>query len=163
MSDSPDINLFDTLWNEQKAEIMHRLEIIAETIEGKIAHRISNYQPYPIYDRGEFLNKLQHRVTEVDDDIVVNIWSDTPHTKYVLGGVVPQWVPIKPLIAWVERKKLSWVDKDNNKLTALQIAHIVQLKIKRKGVKERHVFREILEEEMSWIENQIAKIGDKNK
>jgi len=150
------------LWDEVKVEVMERLEAIAEVLEGKIAHRISNYQPYPIYYTGEFLNKLQHNVTEDGNDIVMQIWSHTPHAKFVLGGMVPQWVALDPLVKWVERKRLSWVDKQGKKLTAIQMATIIQLKIKRVGVKERNVFREILEEEMSWIEEQLSNIkGDK--
>ena len=128
MQSSDNLNTLDTLWDEVKEDVMRRLEAMAETLEGKIAHRISNYQPHPIYDTGEFLNKLQHSVIDLGDDIVVQIWSDTPHAKYVLGGLVPQWVPLKPLIAWVERKRLNWVDKQGKKLTAVQMAKIIKLK-----------------------------------
>jgi len=161
MQDNLDLN---ELWNEVKVDVMQRLEAIAETLEGKIAHRISNYKPYPIYDTGEFLNKLEHSVTEEEGALVARIWSDAKspsgekYTKYILGGKPPHFVPLKPLVAWVERKKLSWTDKSGKRLTAIQMAYIVQSKIKRVGIKERHVFREVLEEEMSWIEDQLKKI-----
>ena len=34
-----------------------------------------------------------------------------------LPGKVPSWTPIAPLIAWVERKHLSWTDKETGKAT----------------------------------------------
>ena len=161
MQDSLNIN---ELWEEVKADVMQRLEIIAETIEGKIAHKISNYKPYPIYDTGEFLNKLTHGVTEEDDEIVVRIWSDAKspsgekYAKFILGGRVPSDTPLKPLVAWVERKKLNWTDKSGKKMTAMQMAYLIRNKIRRVGVKERNVFQEVLNEEISWIESQLNKI-----
>ena len=161
MQNSLDLN---DLWNEVKEKIMHRLEIIAETLEGKIAHKISNYKPYPIYDTGEFLNKLTHGVTEEDNEIVVRIWSDAKspkgekYAKFILGGRVPSDTPLKPLVAWVERKKLNWTDKSGKKMTAMQMAYLIRNKIRRVGVKERNVFQEVLNDEISWIESQLNKI-----
>jgi len=156
MQDSFDI---DTLWDEVKNDVIRRLEIITETLEGKIAQRISNYSPNPIYHTGEFLNKLTHSVTDENGDFVVRIWSDAPHSNYVLGGKVPSWTPIKPLIAWVEKKRFSWVDKSGKKLTVKQIAYMIRNKIKREGIRERNVFQEVLEAELAWIESQLHK-GD---
>ena len=155
MQDSDNLN---NLWDEIKLDVMLKLEEIAEAIEGKIALKISNYSPRPIYDTGEFLNKLTHSVTEENNDIIVRIWSDTQHTKYILGGKVPSWTPLKPLIAWVERKKLNWTDKSGKKLTAIQMAYLIRNKIKREGIKERNVFREVWEEEYSWIKSQLNQI-----
>jgi hypothetical protein len=157
MQDCFDIN---TLWDEVKTDTMQRLEAIAETLEGKIAQRVSNYSPGAIYHTGEFLNKLTHSVVDDGSDFIVQIWSDAPHSRYVLGGKVPSWTPIKPLISWVEKKNLSWVDKSGKRLTAIQMAYMIRNKIKRDGITERNVFREVLEDELSWIEQQLHYRGD---
>jgi hypothetical protein len=78
-----------------------------------------------------------------------------------MGGKVASWTPIVPLIAWVERKKLSWCDKKGNKLTAKQMAYMIRNKIKREGIKERNVFQEVLNQELTWIESQIAELQSK--
>lgn len=129
-----------------------RLELIGEVLEGKIAERTANY---PIYDRGEFYRKLSHSVSKQPEEFRLTFWSNTPHAKFVLGGKVPSNTPIKPLKQWVLRKKLSWLDKKGNKLTADQMAYMIQSKIRRKGIKERNVLMETIKEELSWIESQL--------
>jgi len=162
MQDSDNL---DSFWNEVKGDVIIRLEAIIEALEGKIADRISHYKPYPIYATGEFLDKLTHSVTEENGSLIARIWSDAhspegeKYAKYVLGGRVPSDTPIKPLIAWVERKKLAWFDRAGNKLTAEQIAYIVREKIRRVGVKERNVFQEVLKEQMNWIESELNKLS----
>jgi hypothetical protein len=118
---------------EARADVMQRLEIIAETLEGKIAQRVSNYKPFTIYHTGELLNKLTHSVTNDESSFLVRILSDAPHSRYVLGGKVPSWTPIKPLISWVEKKKLSWVDKSDKKFRAIQMAYMIRIKYHREA------------------------------
>jgi len=52
-----------------------------------------------------------------------------------LPGKVPSWTPIAPLIGWVERKHLSWTDKETGKaLTVAESAYLIRGKIKREAI-----------------------------
>jgi len=156
MPSNSDINL-----ESMVPRLLIHIEGIIEMLEGKIAKRISNYKPRAIWDTGEFLNKLTHSVERHGDAIVCKIWSDAPHAMFVLGGKVPSWTPIKPLKAWVERKKLGWIKPKDNTPEAidranLSMAYAIQRKIKREGIAERNVFAEVTREEWAWLQEKIA-------
>ena len=58
--------------------------------------------------------------------MILRVGSNVKHEPFVLGGKVPSWTPIAPLIAWVELKHLSWTDKETGKLlTVAEIAYLV--------------------------------------
>ncbi len=78
---------------------------------------------------------------------------------FVLGGKVPSWTPIAPLIAWVERKHLSWTDKETGKaLTIAEIAYLIRGKIKREGIAARNVFASVIANREQWIYQQLNDI-----
>ncbi len=76
-----------------------------------------------------------------------------------LPGKVPSWTPIAPLIAWVERKHLSWTDKETGKaLTVAEIAYLIRGKIKREGIAARNVFATVIANREQWIYQQLNDI-----
>jgi hypothetical protein len=144
--------------DEVKEEVYRQCEIIAQTLEDKIAYRISNYKPHAIYDKGDFLNNLKHLVTADGDIITIEVGSSAPHATYVTSGSQYSFKKpvLPPLLAWVKRKRLSWVDKSGKALTALQMAFMIRNKIYRDGIKERNVFDEVLREELDWIKKKLG-------
>jgi len=76
-----------------------------------------------------------------------------------LPGKVPSWTPIAPLIAWVERKHLSWTDRETGKaLTVAEIAYLIKGKIKREGIAARNVFASVISNREQWIYQQLNDI-----
>ena len=76
-----------------------------------------------------------------------------------LPGKVPSWPPIAPLIAWVERKHISWSDKETGKaLTVAEIAYLIRGKIKREGIAARNVFASIIANREQCIYQQFNDI-----
>jgi hypothetical protein len=150
----------DDILKETKEAIIMKLGAIAEYIESKVAHRISNYSPNPIYDKGEFLNKLTHNVRDNGNIVTMLIFSNAPHAKYVVGGSIygAKRPPLAPIQAWVKRKRLSWTDKKGNKLDDKQMAFMIQANIFKNGIRERNVFQEVLTEQEDWIKKEVAKI-----
>ncbi len=129
---------------------------IGSRIEGK-ARRIVIAKN--IKDKDDFYQALGYRVLPIKDGLTLRVGSNVKHEQYVLGGKVPSWTPIEPLLAWVERKNLKWYDsKTNKELKALQIAYMIRGKIKREGIKARNIFAEILESEEAYIINQFNSI-----
>ena len=91
--------------------------------------------------------------------MVLRVGSNVKHEPFVLGGKVPSGTPIAPLLAWVERKHLSWTDKETGKaLTVSQIAYLIRGKIKREGIAARNVFAQVVANREQWIYNQLNDI-----
>ncbi|NMD11925.1 MAG: hypothetical protein GYA77_00085 [Candidatus Cloacimonetes bacterium] len=112
-----------------------------------------------IYDKGDFYANTGYLVETDPDGMILRVGSNVKHEPYVLGGKVPSWTPIAPLIAWVERKHLSWTDKQTGKaLTVKQIAYIIRGKIKAEGIAARNVFRTVIENKEAWIMQQLNSI-----
>lgn len=145
----------EMVYKEIISKYMLKMEALGEALEGKIAERIAHYTPYPIYDTGEFYRQLTHNVKHAGNYITLRLWSNAKHSKFVLGGKVPSWTPIAPLKAWVQRKRLSWVDKKGAKMTVDQMAYMIQRKIKKYGIKERNVLAEIFKENEGWIRAKL--------
>jgi hypothetical protein len=148
------------IWDEVKAEVIERLEAIAEYLEGRVADKVAKGV---IYDTGEFFKQLEHEVVSDGDgdSYTVRVWSRVPYAKYIAGGKRPSWTPIEPLVGWVKRKKLSWVDKrTGDRLSVTQMAYMIRCKIKREGIRERNVFEEVMRDELDNIKKMLSdKIG----
>lgn len=144
------------VYQEIVSKYMRKMEMLGERLEGKIAEKIAHYEPTPIYDTGEFYRKLTHSVKHECDTITLRLWSNAPHSKYVLGGKVPSWTPIAPLKTWVERKGLSWLDSRGKEMTTEQMAFLIQRKIRRYGIKERNVLAEVFKENEGWIRAALS-------
>ena len=73
---------------------------------------------------GDFYQAIFNFVSKEPYGLLLVVGSDVPYEPYVLGGKIPSWTPIAPLKAWVERKKLSWLDKAEKPLSIDQMAYI---------------------------------------
>jgi len=147
------------LVTEIRAEIKQRLEDVAERIKNRVEQKIVNYKPYPIRDTRAFLDALTYQVIDDGDYIIIKLWSNVPYTRHILGGSVygAKMPPLAPIEAWVKRRQLSWVDKKNNPMSPKQMAFIIQKKIHKNGIKPRHVFAEVINEDMGKIEQWIER------
>jgi len=133
-----------------------RLHLIGSTIDAESRKEILAQQ---IYDKGDFYGNTSYLLQTTDTAMILRVGSNVKHEPFVLGGKVPSWTPIAPLIAWVERKHLSWTDKATGKaLTVAEIAYLIRGKIKREGIAARNVFASVIANREQWIYQQLISI-----
>ncbi len=133
-----------------------RLHLIGSTIDAESRKEILAQQ---IYDKGDFYGNTGYLLQTTDTAMILRVGSNVKHEPFVLGGKVPSWTPIAPLIAWVERKHLSWTDKATGKaLTVAEIAYLIRGKIKREGIAARNVFASVIANREQWIYQQLISI-----
>lgn len=112
-----------------------------------------------ILDKRDFYNNAGYLVDTQADGMTLRVGSNVRHEPYVLGGKVPSWTPIAPLIAWVERKGLAWVDKQSGKaLSVQQMAYMIRGKIRREGIAARNVYETVIKNREQWIYQQMSSI-----
>ncbi len=133
-----------------------RLHLIGSVIDAESRREILAQQ---IYDKGDFYGNTGYLLQTTDTAMILRVGSNVKHEPFVLGGKVPSWTPIAPLKSWVERKGLSWTDKQSGRLlTVDQIAHMIQAKIKREGTQARNVFAQVIANREQWIYQQLNSI-----
>jgi len=133
-----------------------RLHLIGSVIDAESRKEILAQQ---IYDKGDFYGNTGYLLQTSDTAMILRVGSNVKHEPFVLGGKVPSWTPIAPLIAWVERKHLSWTDKETGKLlTVAEIAYLIRGKIKREGIAARNVFASVISNREQWIFQQLNDI-----
>ena len=133
-----------------------RLHLIGSVIDADSRKEILAQQ---IYDKGDFYGNTGYLLQTTDSAMILRVGSNVRHEPFVLGGEVPSWTPIAPLIAWVERKHLSWTDKETGKaLTVAEIAYLIRGKIKREGIAARNVFAQVIANREQWIYQQLNSI-----
>ena len=138
------------------AALESRLHLIGSVIDAESRKEILAQQ---IYDKGDFYGNTGYLLETSPDAMILRVGSNVKHEPFVLGGKVPSWTPIAPLIAWVERKHLSWTDKETGKaLTVAEIAYLIRGKIKREGIAARNVFAEVIANREQWIYQQLNSI-----
>jgi hypothetical protein len=138
------------------AALESRLHLIGSVIDAESRKEILAQQ---IYDKGDFYGNTGYLVETSPSTMILRVGSNVKHEPFVLGGKVPSWTPIAPLIAWVERKHLSWTDKETGKaLTVARIAYLIRGKIKREGIVARNVFAQVIANREQWIYQQLNDI-----
>ena len=138
------------------AALESRLHLIGSVIDAESRKEILAQQ---IYDKGDFYGNTGYLLETSPDAMILRVGSNVKHEPFVLGGKVPSWTPIAPLIAWVERKHLSWTDKETGKaLTVAEIAYLIRGKIKREGIAARNVFAQVIANREQWIYQQLNDI-----
>ena len=138
------------------AALESRLHLIGSVIDADARKEILAQQ---IFDKGDFYGNTGYLLQTTDSAMILRVGSNVRHEPFVLGGKVPSWTPIAPLIAWVERKHLSWTDKETGKaLTVAEIAYLIRGKIKREGIAARNVFAEVIANREQWIYQQLNDI-----
>jgi len=153
--ESPD-ELMVEIYRAIYTALESRLHLIGSVIDADSRKEILAQQ---IYDKGDFYGNTGYLVETQPSGMTLRVGSNVKHEPFVLGGKVPSWTPIAPLISWVERKHLSWTDKATGKLlTAQQIAYLIRGKNKREGIAARNVFAEVLSNREQWIYQQLSSI-----
>jgi len=138
------------------AALESRLHLIGSVIDAESRKEILAQQ---IYDKGDFYGNTGYLVETSPEAMILRVGSNVKHEPFVLGGKVPSWTPIAPLIAWVERKHLSWTDKKTGKLlTVAEIAYLIRGKTKREGIAAHNVFAEVIANREQWIYQQLNDI-----
>ena len=138
------------------AALESRLHLIGSVIDAESRKEILAQQ---IYDKGDFYGNTGYLLQTTDNAMILRVGSNVRHEPFVLGGKVPSWTPIAPLIGWVERKHLSWTDKETGKLlTVAEIAYLIRGKIKREGIAARNVFATVIANREQWIYQQLNSI-----
>ncbi len=138
------------------AALESRLHLIGSVIDAESRREILAQQ---IYDKGDFYGNTGYLLQTTDTAMILRVGSNIRYEPFVLGGKVPSWTPIAPLIAWVERKHLSWTDKETGKaLTVAGIAYLIRGKIKREGIAARNVFASVIANREQWIYQQLNDI-----
>ena len=138
------------------AALESRLHLIGSMIDADARKDILAQQ---IYDKGDFYGNTGYLIETSPLAMILRVGSNVRHEPFVLGGKMPSWTPIAPLIAWVERKHLSWTHKETGKaLTVAEIAYLIRGKIKREGIAARNVFAEVIANREQWIYQQLNDI-----
>jgi len=152
---SPD-ELMIEIYRAIYSALESRLHLIGSTIDADSRKEILAQQ---IYDKGDFYGNTGYLLQTTDTAMILRVGSNVKHEPFVLGGKVPSWTPIVSLIAWVERKHLSWTDKETGKaLTVAEIAYLIRGKIKREGIAARNVFASVIANREQWIYQQLNDI-----
>ncbi len=152
---SPD-ELMIEIYRAIYSALESRLHLIGSTIDADSRKEILAQQ---IYDKGDFYGNTGYLLQTTDTAMILRVGSNVKHEPFVLGGKVPSWTPIASLIAWVERKHLSWTDKETGKaLTVAEIAYLIRGKIKREGIAARNVFASVIANREQWIYQQLNDI-----
>jgi hypothetical protein len=153
--DSPD-ELMVEIYRAIYTALESRLHLIGSVIDADSRKEILAQN---IYDKGDFYRNTGYLVETQSSGMTLRVGSNVKHEPFVLGGKVPSWTPIVPLIAWVERKHLAWTDKETGKqLTIAEIAYLIRGKIKREGITARNVFAEVITNREQWIYEQLNSI-----
>lgn len=133
-----------------------KMHLIGSVIDGEARREILEKE---IYDKGDFYANAGYVVESDANGMTLRVGSNVKHEPFVLGGKTPSWTPIKPLIAWVERKGLSWADKKTGKaLKVEQMAYMIRAKIKAVGIDARNVYETVLQNKEAWIYEQFNSI-----
>lgn len=106
-------------------------------------------------DTGAFHDNLDYQVSIKPRGVEIAFIARAKHSPFVLGGKVPSYTPIAPLVAWVERKKLAWLDKKGKPMSSKSMAFIISRKHHSKGIEARNVIQEAFDENRVFIYNEI--------
>lgn len=146
---------FDAAYERMMDAIEACLYRIGAVVEGDSRHEAL---AVGLEAEGDFYQALAYLVSKEPYGLLLTVGSDVPYEPYVLGGKIPSWTPIEPLKAWVERKKLSWLDDNKNPLSTNQMAYIIRAVIKRRGIPARNIFKTVMDKKASWITAELNKI-----
>ncbi len=144
-------------WSRIYTEITKALHEIGSTLVKDAKQIILDKE---IKDKGDFYRNTAYIVSgSLNTKMKLQYGSNVAHEPYVLGGKEPSWTPLEPIVGWVERKGLSWTDKQGNLLRAEAIAWMIIRKIKREGIAARNIFADIMKDRESFIINRLKMIG----
>ncbi len=151
------MNEFDELARRIVGGYRKKLDSVGNHLKGQLVKEASKRK---IRAKGDFINNMSHEVSETKTGLVLRLGSRVDHAKYVLGGKVPSWTPIAPLLEWIEDRKIVWWD-GNRKMKDKEIAFLIARKHSRQGIEERNIVRDVVDRREGWIRRQVASMGGK--
>lgn len=138
------------------AALDSRFHLIGSVIEGEARKEAMRLN---IKDRGDFIQALGYVVQRESDGLNLIVGSNVPHEPYVLGGKVPSWTPFEPIKGWVERRGLSWTDKETGRaLTVAEMAWMIIHTIRKRGIPARNIFATVIDNREKWIFEQLDNL-----
>lgn len=134
---------------------MLRLDKIGVVLHGQMKKEARQQH---IWASGDFVRNMDHEVVQEGNYLGLKLGSNVEHAQYVLGGKVPSWTPIEPLIEWIRKRQIVWYDKNDNKMKAKQMAFMISRKHSKVGIPERNIPAQVIEKGKTWIEKQLNSV-----
>lgn len=132
-----------------------KLDYMGNVLMGQVIKEASGRK---IRAKGDFINNMSYEVVETPTALILRVGSKVDHAKYVLGGKVPSWTPLEPLLKWIKVRRIVWWDK-NRKMEDKEIAWLISLKHKREGIAARNVVQDVIDKRESWIRKELESTG----
>jgi len=149
------MNEFEQLAREIVGGYRRKLDYMGDLLKGQMIKEASSRK---IRAKGDFINNMSYEVVETPTALILRLGSKADHAKYVLGGKVPSWTPLEPLMEWIKVRKIVWWDK-NRKMEDKEIAWLISRKHKREGIEPRNIVQDVIDKREGWIRKELASTG----
>jgi hypothetical protein len=149
------MNEFEQLAREIVGGYRRKLDYMGDLLKGQMIKEASSRK---IRAKGDFINNMSYEVVETPTALILRLGSKVEHAKYVLGGKVPSWTPLEPLMEWIKVRKIVWWDK-NRKMEDKEIAWLISRKHKREGIEPRNIVQDVIDKREGWIRKELESTG----
>lgn len=149
------MNEFDELAREIMGGYRRKLDYMGDLLKGQMIKEASSRK---IRAKGDFIKNMSYEVVETPTALILRLGSKVEHAKYVLGGKVPSWTPLEPLMEWIKVRKIVWWDK-NRKMEDKEIAWLISRKHKREGIEPRNIVQDVIDKREGWIRKELESTG----
>mgnify|MGYP007071576167 CR=1 FL=1 len=137
-----------------RQEVLKDLLALSEHLTGLLQQNVSVGATANL--RGSF----GYTITDVEDGVALSVGTPVEYGAHVEFGTLPHWVPIEPLIRWVNAKLESFVSTvempgrprkrvatgNRREKMVKQLAFAIQAKIAKKGTEGRKYMEKSLRE-----------------
>ena len=93
------MNEFEQLAREIVGGYRRKLDYMGDLLKGQMIKEASSRK---IRAKGDFIKNMSYEVVETPTALILRLGSKVEHAKYVLGGKVPSWTPLEPLMEWIK-------------------------------------------------------------
>ncbi len=149
------MNEFEALTRRIVDGYRKKLDYMGNHLKGQLIKEASKRK---IRAKGDFINNMSYEVSETEAGLVLRLGSRVDHAKYVLGGKVPSWTPMEPLMDWIKVRKIVWWE-GNRKVKDKEIAFLIARKHSREGIDARNIVQDVVDSREGWIRRQLASMG----
>ena len=134
---------------------MLRLDKIGLVLQGQMKKEARQQK---IWAKGDFVRNMDYEVVQEGNYLGLKLGSNVEHAQYVLGGKIPSWTPIDPIIEWIKTRRIVWYDNNDKKMKPKQMAFLISRKHSRVGIPERNIPAEVIEKRRNWIDKQLNSV-----
>jgi hypothetical protein len=128
-----------------RAELLTAVEKIDETLHARVTERLPSGAGGSAGLRGS----VQTEEQALDDNVIGMVFTALPYAPYVELGTGPHWMPIQPLLDWVQ-VKLGLLD-----LSAKNAAYAIRAAIAKRGTKANPVWQTTWNDSQDYIREQF--------